>query len=220
MKTLLYWPGTKMVDPASWGNFPPDLLVIDLEDSVTVQERPAARDALVKQCFQLASLNTAVAVRICEASGSQAELDLLAIEHLPKNVGVVVPKTVTVGAITRLPPDRPVWLMAEQSGVASCLPEFCRAASVCGFIIGLKDMCDALGVPVDPANLVYRGECSALIDAAHQLSKPIFAGVLLGDDEAVLQEFEEASSLGFDGVSLIRARHLTLLAQVSGKQAN
>jgi citrate lyase beta subunit len=217
MKTLLYWPGTRIVDAASWGNFHPDLLVIDLEESVTAQERPAARDVLVTQGHQLASIRTAVAVRLCEASGSEAALDLSAIEQLPKNVGVVVPKPVTVAAIMQLPSDRPIWLMTEESGIAGCLPALCSAASVNGFIIGLKDMCHALGVTVDPANLVYRSECKAVVEAAHQLTKPIFGGVLFGDSEAIFQGFEDASSLGFDGVSLISARHLALLGHVTGR---
>jgi citrate lyase beta subunit len=215
MKTLLYWPGTKIVDPARWGGIVPDLLVIDLEESVAMPDRPAARTNLIVQCRKLASVNTMVAVRLCEASGPAAEQDLLAITLLPKDIGIVIPKPVTAAAIARMPSDRPLWLMAEQPGIAKELPTLCRAGLIEGFIIGLKDMCEALGVDVSSTHPRYRNECEAIVHAAHQMSKPVFSGVLLYDEQAIVAGQDDARSLGFDGVSLINARYLRHLQQIN-----
>jgi citrate lyase beta subunit len=219
MKTLLYWPGARIIDPSRWGGFAPDLLIIDLEESVAMQDRATARASLLEQCNRLASFDVIVAVRLCDASGHDAELDLEAIARLPEHVGIVVPKPLTVTALARLPVDRPLWLMTEQPGVAHELPTLCSIASVDGFIVGLKDMCDALGVTVDPADPYYRRECKAIIDVAQTLAKPVFGGVLLGDELAIIKGYHDARNFGFDGVSLISSRHVEVLEECSKKIA-
>jgi citrate lyase beta subunit len=214
LKTVLYWPGTRIVDPARWGAIAPDLLVIDLEESVPMKDRVAARNVLVEQCSKLAAAKAEVAVRLCEASGPGAEQDLLGISRLPSHVGIILPKPVTAAAIARLPSTRPLWLMAEQPSIAAQLPQLCSAGSIRGFIVGLKDICEGHGIAVDPANPIYRRECTQIIEAAHSLSKPVFSGVLLGNEEQIVAGYEDARMLGFDGVSMISIKHIEHLHRI------
>jgi len=182
--------------PAAEG--PVDAVVLDVEDAVVEQDKPAGRAHVVEW------LGTGRAwVRVNGATTEHWATDLDALAGAPGLLGVVLAKTESAAQVqdtaARLPAGTPVVALVESALGIEVALEVARAPATLRLAFGVGDYCRDTGATKDPLSLAYPR--SRLVVASRAAGRPgPIDGPTLAVDEAVLvAETQLAASLGMTG---------------------
>lgn len=213
-RSILYMPGSNERALEKARSIPCDGLILDLEDAVAPDAKPAAREAACTAAASGAYGRREVAIRVNGADTAWHTDDMAAACAAGPDA-IVVPKVDSADAVRSLvatmdkhgAPDRTsLWAMVE-TPVAMLHAEEIAAASerLTVLVMGTNDLVKELYAEHVPGRAPVLTGLSLALLAARATGKGIVDGVYndVKDAEGFLAECEQGRQLGFDGKTLI-----------------
>lgn len=223
-RSRLYLPGNEPKFMLNAGFYGADALILDLEDSVHVDAKDAAR-LLVRNALRCVEFGGAEAmVRI--NAGEQGREDLTAI--VPQGVDVVlVPKVETAAEVRavdahitelqeRAGLERPLWLMPileSALGIENAFAIATASARVVALTIGLEDYTADLGVVKTRTGEESLFARQRLLNAAKAAQIQAIDSVYgdVGDQEGLAAWCERARAMGYTGMGCVHPRQIDVI---------
>lgn len=190
-----------------------DAVVIDLEDSVPLQGKDAAR-AGVRQALPTLPASACVVVRINSPETAIGLQDAQALAACPQLAGLMVPKcesAQTLQAVSRLLPGLPLLPIIESAAGYLALPQIALAPNVCRLVVGHIDFLADTGMVCSPdqRELDTLRFQVAMCTRAGQLAAAVDGVTVSVDDEAALRaDTERAVRFGMGGKLCIHPRQV------------
>ena len=221
-RSRLYLPGDQPKLQLNAGLHRPDAVILDLEDSVHVDQKDAAR-LVVRNALRTVSFGEAeVMVRINQLPLGLDDLSAIVPERPDL---LLIPKTESAAQVievdarireilgTDAEAAPPVWIMPileTAIGVERAFEIASASPAVVALTIGLEDYTADLGVPktLEGAESLYaRGRLVNAAKAAHvQAIDSVFGDV--GDEEGLRAWASRSRGLGFEGLGCIHPRQI------------
>jgi citrate lyase subunit beta/citryl-CoA lyase len=207
VRSLLFLPASNPRAIAKARDLRPDMVVLDLEDSVKPADKGSARKAAVDALGSPWPMP--VAIRINGVGTEWHSIDLDAAAGSGADF-VIVPRAVSahlvrgVGQAT----GKPVLSMIETA--AGVLAATHIASESAALIAGTNDLRADLRLPLDANREPISASLQLIVLAARAAGIVVFDGVFnrIDDDEGFLAEAEDGRRLGFDGKSLIHPNQI------------
>jgi citrate lyase subunit beta/citryl-CoA lyase len=179
-----------------------DLVVLDLEDAVSSEDKAAARDAAVEAVA--AAWPMPVAIRVNGVGTEYHSLDLDAVARSAADL-VIVPRAISGHLVRGIAEAiaKPVLAMIETAAGVLAAAEI--AGEAAGLIAGTNDLRADLRLPLDATREPIAAALQLIVLSARAAGIAVFDGVYnkLDDLDGFAREAEEGRRLGFDGKSLI-----------------
>jgi (3S)-malyl-CoA thioesterase len=213
-RSVLYIPGSREASLEKATILPADAIIFDLEDAVAPDEKPAARDLLVRRLPGLDCGQRARIVRINGLDTPWGTEDARALAGLTLDA-VLIPKVCMpqdVEAVARLLPDTPLWAMMETAEAMLTAGAIAAHPRMGGMVMGTNDLAKELGTRFRPDRLPLITSLSLCVLAAKSRRLTIIDGVYnaFKDAEGLRLECEQARDLGFDGKTLIHPAQIAV----------
>ncbi len=219
-RSRLYLPGNTPHLFLNAGLHEPDGIILDLEDSVSPDEKDAARVLVRNALCEVDFMTAERMVRINQLPMGLDDLEWI----VPFGVQLIlIPKCESAEQvrqvdekIAKLDPGYPIWLLPIIESARGCFAAFDIADAsphVAALTIGLEDYTADIGVARTPDNRESFWAQSLIINAAKahglQAISSVFSDV---DDITGLRRFAyEARALGFDGMGCIHPRQIPIV---------
>tara|TARA_Y100000590_G_scaffold468945_1_gene653980 strand:+ start:4068 stop:5276 length:1209 start_codon:yes stop_codon:yes gene_type:complete len=220
-RSRLYIPGNQAKLMLNAGIHKPDAVILDLEDSVSPQEKKSARIIVRNALRQLDFFGAERMVRI-----NQGELGLEDLESIiPHNVHLIlVPKVENAAQLKEVDATiqkiciqckrkEPVFLMPiieSAAGILNCLDIAKASPNNVAIAIGLEDYTADIGVNRTNKGTESLFARSQIVNAARatgiQAIDTVFSDV--NDEKALRESVHEAKEIGFDGKGCIHPRQI------------
>ena len=223
-RSVLYLPASNDRALEKAKTLPCDGLILDLEDSVAPDAKPAARDAACAAAASAGYGHREVAIRV-NGAGTEWHRDDVAAACAAGPDAIVVPKANSAVAVLRLveamatydAPDRTkLWAMVE-TPVAMLHAEEIASASerLTVLVMGTNDLAKELGAGQVPGRQPLVTGLGLALLAARATGRAILDGVYndVGDTSGFVEECRQGREMGFDGKTLIHP------SQVDGANA-
>jgi (3S)-malyl-CoA thioesterase len=202
-RSALYIPGSRPRALDKARGLPTDVILFDLEDAVTPDEKNAARATLAGELGKGGYGDRLRVVRINGLDTGWGVDDAKAAHDMACDA-VLLPKVnsaADVDALMRLT-DKPIWAMMETPLGILNAAEIAAHPKIAGFVIGTNDLAKdlntrtraALTASLQMCLLAARAHGIVAIDGVYNAFK---------DEDGFKVECEEGRDLGFDGKSLI-----------------
>jgi (3S)-malyl-CoA thioesterase len=209
-RSVLYIPGSKERALEKAKTLPVDAIIFDLEDAVTPEEKPAARDMLAATLGAGGYGNRAQIVRVNGMDTEWGRADLQAIAAIGPE-SVLLPKVngpADVAAVAQMLDAVPaaahttIWAMMETPEGILNAAAIARAPRMAGFVMGTNDLAKELGSRTRAAMLTALQHC---LLAARAAGIVCVDGVYnaFKDEDGLAAECAEGRDFGFDGKTLI-----------------
>ena len=224
-RSVLYIPGSKQRALEKARSLPVDAIILDLEDAVTPEAKPAARKTLATALGEGGYGTRVQIVRINGLDTPWWQDDIGALDDCDPDA-ILLPKVNSPDEIQRLAdvlaPSVSIWAMLETPLGVLNAQSIAAHPRTAGFVVGSNDLAKEL-------NCRFRADRLPLIMALQTVLLAARAeGVIAIDgvynqfkDAAGLQfECEQGRDLGFDGKSLIHPAQIGLANQVFAPSAS
>ena len=224
-RSVLYIPGSKQRALEKARSLPVDAIILDLEDAVTPEAKPAARKTLATALGEGGYGTRVQIVRINGLDTPWWQDDIAALDDCDPDA-ILLPKVNSPDEIQRLAdvlaPSVSIWAMLETPLGVLNAQSIAAHPRTAGFVVGSNDLAKEL-------NCRFRADRLPLIMALQTVLLAARAeGVIAIDgvynqfkDAAGLQfECEQGRDLGFDGKSLIHPAQIGLANQVFAPSAS
>lgn len=228
-RTMMFVPGNNpgmMADAHIYG---PDSIMLDLEDSVTMAEKDAAR-LLVYQALKTVDYgNTEMVVRINPLNTPYGKKDIEAVVKAGVDV-IRMPKTETAEEVVEVEREierverelgcvgRTKIMAAIEStlGIVNAYAIATASPRMMGIALGAEDYCANLKAQRTPGGDELRLARETIVVAARAAGIDALDTVYsnLNDMETFQQEVEYIKTLGFDGKSIINPRQIEVINEV------
>ena len=228
-RTMMFVPGNNpgmMADAHIYG---PDSIMLDLEDSVTMAEKDAAR-LLVYQALKTVDYgNTEMVVRINPLNTPYGKKDIEAVVKAGVDV-IRMPKTEAAGEVVGVEREierverelgcvgRTKIMAAIEStlGIVNAYAIATASPRMMGIALGAEDYCANLKAQRTPGGDELRLARETIVVAARAAGIDALDTVYsnLNDMETFRQEVEHLKTLGFDGKSIINPRQIEVINEV------
>ena len=228
-RTMMFVPGNNpgmMADAHIYG---PDSIMLDLEDSVTMAEKDAAR-LLVYQALKTVDYgNTEMVVRINPHNTPYGKKDIEAVVKAGVDV-IRMPKTETAEEVVEVEREierverelgcvgRTKIMAAIEStlGIVNAYAIATASPRMMGIALGAEDYCANLKAQRTPGGDELRLARETIVVAARAAGIDALDTVYsnLNDMETFRQEVEYIKTLGFDGKSIINPRQIEVINEV------
>lgn len=223
-RSRLYLPGNEPKYFINAGLHAPDAVILDLEDSVHVGEKDAAR-ILVRNALRAVDFGAAERmVRINQLPLGLADLeeivpqapDLILIPkvEMPQQVAEAAAYIDSICKPCNI--ARPIWLMPileSALGIENALAIATASDRVAALTIGLEDYTADLGVAKTPGGSESLYARMRMVNAAHaahvQAIDSVFGDV--GDTDGLLTWAETSRALGFEGMGCIHPIQIEII---------
>lgn len=225
----MFVPGNNpgmMADAHIYG---PDSIMLDLEDSVTMAEKDAAR-LLVYQALKTVDYgNTEMVVRINPLNTPYGKKDIEAVVKAGVDV-IRMPKTETAEEVVEVEREierverelgcvgRTKIMVAIEStlGIVNAYAIATASPRMMGIALGAEDYCANLKAQRTPGGDELRLARETIVVAARAAGIDALDTVYsnLNDMETFRQEVEYIKTLGFDGKSIINPRQIEVINEV------
>lgn len=225
----MFVPGNNpgmMADAHIYG---PDSIMLDLEDSVTMAEKDAAR-LLVYQALKTVDYgNTEMVVRINPLNTPYGKKDIEAVVKAGVDV-IRMPKTETAEEVVEVEREierverelgcvgRTKIMAAIEStlGIVNAYAIATASPRMMGIALGAEDYCANLKAQRTPGGDELRLARETIVVAARAAGIDALDTVYsnLNDMETFRQEVEYIKTLGFDGKSIINPRQIEIINEV------
>jgi (3S)-malyl-CoA thioesterase len=206
-RSVLYIPGSKdrALDKAR--SLPVDAVIFDLEDAVTVEEKPTARATLQDA---LARGGYGARVRIVRINGLDTEWgrdDAKAAAEMACDA-VLLPKVecaAQLDALAAITGDLPIWAMMETPRGMLNAAEIAAHPNLAGMVMGTNDLAKDLQTRFRADRLPMLTSLSICLLAAKAEGLVIVDGVYnaFKDEDGLIEECAQGRDMGFDGKTLI-----------------
>lgn len=187
-----------------------DMLILDLEDSVKDEDKPAARAAAVATMID-GFPGKIGSIRINAADSPFHAADLDAVAGAPCDL-FVLPKVEDSADAARVAHrlGRPVYAMIETPIGVHRAVEIAAEPAVIGLIVGTNDLAHELHLPDDPGRTGLLYALQAIVLAARMAGVAVLDGVFnkLKDEAGFAAECAQGHLLGFDGKTLIHPNQI------------
>lgn len=213
-RSALYIPGSKTRALDKARGLATDVILFDLEDAVTPEEKVAARATLAAE---LATGGYGPRLRIVRINGLDTEWgrdDAAAVADMACD-GVLLPKVDGPGdvdALAALIPDLPIWAMMETPLGILNAALIAGHERIAGFVIGTNDLVKDLGTRGTPDRAALWVALQTCVLAARACGIVVLDGVYnaFKDDDGLRIECEQGRDFGMDGKTLIHPAQLAI----------
>lgn len=202
-RSALYIPGSRPRALDKARGLPVDVILFDLEDAVTPDEKTTARATLTEELGKDGYGDRLKVVRINGLDTEWGVEDAKAAEGMECDA-VLLPKVnsaADVDALAELT-GKPIWAMMETPlGILNAL-EIAAHPKIEGFVMGTNDLAKDLNTRTREAMVTSLQMC---LLAAHAHSVVAIDGVFnaFKDEDGLKVECEQGRDFGFDGKTLI-----------------
>ena len=213
-RSVLYLPASNERALEKAKTLPVDALILDLEDAVAPDAKPAAREAACAAARSGDYGDRELTIRI-NAAGTQWHEDDLAAVSAAGPDAIVVPKVDSADAVRTLvaamethgaPEHTKLWAMVETPRAMLHAEEIGAASErLTVFVMGTNDLAKELYAEHVPGRAPLLTGLSLALLAARATGTAILDGVFndVKDTEGFLAECRQGRELGFDGKTLI-----------------
>jgi citrate lyase subunit beta / citryl-CoA lyase len=217
-RSALYVPGANERALERARSIASDVLILDLEDSVSPDRKDKARDAVAAAIAALTTGRREIVVRINGLDTPWIARDIAAMAAA-KPDAILVPKlsrsddirrTRTALAAAHAPRTMNLWAMIETPaavlnasamGAVAAMP----APAITCFVIGTNDLAAELGANIRPGRAAMLPHLAQVVVAARAHGLAVLDGTFndLDDAQALDEECRQGRDLGMDGKTLI-----------------
>jgi citrate lyase subunit beta/citryl-CoA lyase len=220
-RSALYMPASNPRAVEKARSLACDVVVLDLEDAVLPEAKPAAREAAAAAVRAGGFGRREVVIRVNALSTPWGAADLAAAAQAGPDA-VLVPKIAGPGdilaydrALTDAPAPMRLWAMIETCAAIFALADIAAAARstrLSAFVMGINDLAKEMGARMPPDRTPFHAGLSLSVMAAHGAGLAILDGVHNEiDDLAALEAVcRQGVEFGFDGKSLIHPSHIDI----------
>ena len=209
-RSALYIPGSRLRALNKARSLPIDVVLLDLEDAVTPDEKITARVTLTDELDKGGYGNRLCVVRINGLDTRWGACDARAANSMACDA-VLMPKVNNVRDVDALVQltDKPIWAMMETPLGIMNAAEIAAHPQIAGFVIGTNDLAKDLNTRTRGALMTSLQMC-LLAARAHGIVAIDGVYNAFKDDVGFKIECEEARDLGFDGKSLIHPSQIAV----------
>jgi citrate lyase subunit beta/citryl-CoA lyase len=223
-RSRLYLPGNEPKYFVNAGLHGPDAVILDLEDSVHLSEKDAAR-LLVRNALRAVDFGAAERmVRINQLPAGLADLE----EIVPQSPDLIlIPKVETASQVTEVSDviariakqagaTRPIWLMPileSALGIENAFAIATASERIAGITIGLEDYTADLGVVKTAAGNETLFARMRVVNAAHAAHVQAIDSVYgdVADSEGLQRWGEAARAMGYEGMGCIHPMQIGII---------
>ncbi|KIN63678.1 Citrate lyase, beta subunit [Sulfitobacter noctilucicola] len=212
LRSVLYIPGSKdrALDKAR--GLACDAIIFDLEDAVTPDEKPAARDTLAAALTQGGYGNRLKVIRINGLDTPWGADDAAAAAKMNADA-ILLPKVGSpedLDALARIVGDIPLWAMMETPGAMLNAPAIAAHPQLQAMVMGTNDLAKDLQTRFRADRLPMMAGLGLCVLAAKANDIAIIDGVYnaFKDDDGLRVECDQGRDMGFDGKTLIHPAQL------------
>ena len=206
-RSSLYLPANRDSAIAKARTLPADCIILDLEDAVQPDAKPAARDAAVAAMAAGGWGSRSVLLRV-NAPGTPWSVDDFAAARCGGFAGIVVPKVSSAAVAAEAVAQAggvPLWAMIETPAGVLAAPAIAAVPGIAALLAGMADLAKDLRCRPDATRTPLLYSLSAIVVAARAAGVLAIDGVFtdIRDEAGFVAEAEQGLMLGFDGKSLI-----------------
>ncbi|MGB0497646.1 MAG: HpcH/HpaI aldolase/citrate lyase family protein [Rubricella sp.] len=224
-RSVLYMPGSKERALEKAKTLPADALILDLEDAVSPDEKPAAR-ALVAAAVKARGFGKReVIIRTNGLDTEWGEADLAAAAEAGPDA-ILVPKVngpedihAVDKAISAAPASTTIWAMMETPlGILNAREIAASSPRLACFVMGTNDLVKELHAAHTPDRVAMVPSLAICLLAARAYGLACIDGVYnaFKDDDGLRAACEQGKAMGFDGKTLIHPAQLDVANMVFG----
>ena len=214
LRSVLYMPGSNERALEKARSIPCDGLILDLEDAVAPDAKPAARDAACTAAASGDYGRRTLTIRV-NGLGTEWHDDDLAAAAQAGPAGVVVPKVGSADEVRGLvsalekagaPAHTRLWAMVETPEAIFNVRELAAASDrIAVLVLGTNDLVKELYAEHVPGRAPLLTALSMSVLAARAAGVQVLDGVYndVRDTDGFLAECRQGRELGFDGKTLI-----------------
>ncbi|WP_235736100.1 HpcH/HpaI aldolase/citrate lyase family protein [Nocardioides alcanivorans] len=214
LRSVLYMPSSNERALEKAKTIACDGLILDLEDAVAPDAKPAARDAACAAAASGDYGRRTVTIRVNGIGTQWHDADIAAASKAGP-AAIVVPKVNSAAEVRQLvaameaagaPEHTKLWAMIETPiAILSCL-EIARASDrLTAFVLGTNDLVKELYAEHVPGRAPVLPSLHTVLLAGRAAGIAVIDGVYnnVKDNEGFLAECEQSRHLGFDGKTLV-----------------
>ncbi|MDQ1020048.1 HpcH/HpaI aldolase/citrate lyase family protein [Streptomyces afghaniensis] len=212
-RSILYTPALSLDRVVKAWSYDADVHLIDLEDGVPPQEKPAARD-VCRAALEKAPEPENVAVRVNGLGTIEAVHDIALLAGSPVRPGFVVMTMVKSAVEVRLMRDtlasagvRPqIYVTLETPEAVAGVDEIAAAAD--GLILGSADLAATLGIEITWAGLLATRQAMVMACARYGTACIDTGNFRLTEPLVLAEEIARGLELGFQGKATVHPGEL------------
>lgn len=224
-RSVLYMPGSKSRALEKAKTLDADALILDLEDAVSPDEKPLARDLVCEAVKAGGFGERTVIVRINGLDSEWGREDLRRACHAGPDA-ILVPKVSTPQDLRDIeilmeqfgaPKSTRIWAMMETPlGILNVQAIACSTKRLQGLVMGTNDLVKELEAAHTPDRTPVLASLSMCLLAARAYGLVCVDGVYnaFKDDEGLRAACEQGRDMGFDGKTLIHPAQLSVTNEV------
>ncbi len=217
-RSALFIPGSNERALEKGKGIAADVLILDLEDSVSPDRKEQAREAVAATVAELTTGRREIVVRINGLDTPWIARDVAAMAAARPDA-ILVPKisrtddirrTRTAMAAASAPKSLELWAMIETPAAvlnAAAMASIAAmpAPPVTCYVIGTNDLAAELGAQIRPGRAALLPHLANVLAAARAHGLAVLDGTfnMLDENEALRAECHQGRELGFDGKTLI-----------------
>lgn len=206
-RSALYLPASNPRALAKARTLACDVVILDLEDAVAPEAKPAAREAAVAAVREGGFGARELAVRVNALATDWGEEDCAALRAAAPDA-VLVPKPdggAAIAAYRERLGEVPLWAMVETARAVLRLDDLAAAPGLAALVVGTNDLAKELGARPGNDRLPFLGFLAQTVAAARAHGLAVLDGVYNAIDDAAGLDAEcaQAVRFGFDGKTLI-----------------
>lgn len=214
LRSVLYMPSSNERALEKAKNIACDALILDLEDAVAPDAKPAAREAAAAAAASGDYGRRTVTIRVNGLGTEWHDDDIVAASQAGP-AAIVVPKVDSADDVARLvaamekagaPDHTRLWAMVETPVAILSALEIARASQRLGaFVLGTNDLVKELYAEHVPGRAPVLPSLHTALLAGRAAGIAVIDGVYndVKDTEGFLAECEQGRQMGFDGKTLI-----------------
>jgi citrate lyase beta subunit len=200
-----------------------DVVILDLEDAVAPDAKPAARAAAAEAVTAGGWGRRTVAIRVNGIGTQWCEADFLAVRSA-QPAAVVVPKVSSAAEAAeavRLAGGVPVWAMIETPRGVQAVDAIADTQGVAALVVGAADLEKDLGCRVGPARAEIQYALQRIVIAARAAEIMAFDAMYpdIKDMEGLEAVTLQGKALGFNGKTLIHPAQIETANRVFSPSA-
>ncbi len=215
-RSILYTPAISLERITKALLYDADVHLMDLEDSVPIQNKAEARN-ICRIALDKAKSSLNIAVRINALGTIDALHDLIMLTAVQATPGYIV--------MTMVKSPAEVLILREIFATASKQPEIYLtietveaitnidelAAVADGFIFGSADLAATLGIKITWSGMLAARQAMVLASARYGIGCIDTANYQLSDPEILVNEIQAVKDLGFNGKATVHPRELKFI---------